>query len=426
MILIAMDRAASVRSIDANGFLHVDVSNISKANVCPYMGREIPDSQALGLDPDKVYYLYREPEELARAAATFNNVPLLSEHLPVVPDDLPEELIIGSTGTDAAFEAPYLRNSLVVWCARHQRAIESEQQRELSCGYRYRADMTPGTTADGLRYDGVMRDIIGNHVALVVEGRAGPDVVVGDTLMQLKSRTALMISGALASHIRPHLSTDVDISPALAGVNGKTFALDGAPRQLASRVYALVKPHLSGDALTEAMLSGALTAVQPAAIAMDEGADPDDKGDKDDDDEDVEINVAEDEAEEDGKQAEDEGETDADKPAMDAATVSRLIAAAEARAEARAARRVVAIEQARADVRPLVGEVVGMDSAERIYRFALEDAGYSAADLKGTPIPTLKAMVGREISARSRPAAAMDSAAVRRANDSFEALYGSK
>lgn len=421
MILLAMDRA-SVRSIDGNGFLHVEVSNISKANVCPYFGREIPNWEALGLEPERIYQLYRDPDELERAAPTFNNVPLLSEHLPVVPEDLPEELIIGSTGTDASFEAPYLRNSLVVWCAQHRDAIDRASKRELSCGYRYRADMTPGTTADGLRYDGVMRDIIGNHVALVVEGRAGPDVVVGDTLMQLKSRTALMISGALASHIRPHLSTDVDISPALAGVNGKTFALDGAPKQLASRVYALVKPHLSGDALTEAVLSGALTAVQPAAIAMDEGAEPDDK----DDDEDIEINVAEDEAEEEEKQAEDEDETDADKPAMDAATVSRLIAAAEARAEARAARRVVAIEQARADVRPLVGEVVGMDSAERIYRFALEDAGYSAADLKGTPIPTLRAMVGREVSAKSRPVAAMDSAAVRRANDTFEALYGSK
>ena len=53
MILLAMDRATSVRSFDADGRLHVARSNISKANVCPYLGREIPDWERLGLDGDK-------------------------------------------------------------------------------------------------------------------------------------------------------------------------------------------------------------------------------------------------------------------------------------------------------------------------------------------------------------------------------------
>ena len=41
--------------------------------------------------------------------------------------------------------------------------------------------MTPGDY-QGEPYDGLMRDIVGNHVALVREGRAGADVVVGDML----------------------------------------------------------------------------------------------------------------------------------------------------------------------------------------------------------------------------------------------------
>ncbi len=45
--------------------------------------------------------------------------------------------------------------------------------------------MTPGTYA-GVRYDGVMRDIAANHVALVRKGRAGPDVVVGDSALPRK------------------------------------------------------------------------------------------------------------------------------------------------------------------------------------------------------------------------------------------------
>lgn len=37
--------------------------------------------------------------------------------------------------------------------------------------------MTPGSF-QGECYDGVMRDMIGDHMALVKEGRAGPEVAV--------------------------------------------------------------------------------------------------------------------------------------------------------------------------------------------------------------------------------------------------------
>ena len=50
-VAVAFDRG-SARSYDAEGRLHVHTTNISKANVCPYIGREIPNSEALGLDPD--------------------------------------------------------------------------------------------------------------------------------------------------------------------------------------------------------------------------------------------------------------------------------------------------------------------------------------------------------------------------------------
>ena len=43
---LAFDRG-SVRQIDKVGRLQVERSNISKANVCGYYGREIPNSEAL-------------------------------------------------------------------------------------------------------------------------------------------------------------------------------------------------------------------------------------------------------------------------------------------------------------------------------------------------------------------------------------------
>jgi uncharacterized protein len=55
--------------------------------------------------------------------------------------------------------------------------IKTGRRRQLSCGYGYTADMTPGEW-QGQRYDGVMRNLIGNHVALTDEGRSGPDCAI--------------------------------------------------------------------------------------------------------------------------------------------------------------------------------------------------------------------------------------------------------
>lgn len=70
-----MDRAASVRSISKDGRLHVDITPISKAMICPYHATEVPRWRELGLDPDRVYQFLPDPDELAKAAASFNNLP---------------------------------------------------------------------------------------------------------------------------------------------------------------------------------------------------------------------------------------------------------------------------------------------------------------------------------------------------------------
>ena len=61
--ILAFDAAITARRIDENGFMHVDACPISKATVNPYLGREIPNWQDLGLNPERVYYGLRDPEE---------------------------------------------------------------------------------------------------------------------------------------------------------------------------------------------------------------------------------------------------------------------------------------------------------------------------------------------------------------------------
>lgn len=176
---LAFDRSPTRRAFDENGFMRVTACHITKETVNPYYGREVPGWQELKLDPEKIYYGYRSGEELEKAVRTFEGLPLLLGHHVESAEDPQKEFRVGSSGNDATWNSPYIDVSLFVTDAEGIRAIEQGKARELSCAYLYEPDFTAGNFG-GQDYDFVMRDIRGNHIALVEEGRAGADVVVAD------------------------------------------------------------------------------------------------------------------------------------------------------------------------------------------------------------------------------------------------------
>ncbi|MBE1237486.1 DUF2213 domain-containing protein [Phaeovibrio sulfidiphilus] len=171
--------AHTARSIDENGFLRIRDCPISKEAVNPYLGEEIPGWEDLGLDPGRVYRVYRPGRELAAAAASFEGLPLLLDHHPDSARHPQKEHRIGSVSGSVRFRAPYLLATLIVTDATAIRAIETGAARELSCAYAFDPVLRGGTFR-GEPYEIVMTNIRGNHVALVAEGRAGPDVHVRD------------------------------------------------------------------------------------------------------------------------------------------------------------------------------------------------------------------------------------------------------
>lgn len=375
---LAFDRA-SVRTFDGNGRLQVKVSNISKANVCPYFGREIPGADKLGLDPEKIYRLWRHPDELKKAVATFNNIPLLSIHTPDFPGDPPREYRVGVTHSNADFDGTYLTNGLSVWDNSAIAGIETEEQEELSSSYQYVADMTPGTTPTGEVYDGIMRDIIGNHVALVETGRAGSDVLVADSLPPELKHMSKRKAAAIRATLKPLLAADADLE---AEVRKALLALDEADKE----------------------------DEKDKKTADDEDDEEDDKKKKTADDEDEEDDsddkkkkTADDEDDEDDEKKDDK----VSKTAMDSAI--RLAADS---ATKKAAQNFRAVREAEQAVRPLIGDVVAMDSADDVYRTALEQSG---VDIKGVHPSAFPSMVKMAISQKenSRPAPlAQDSASI--------------
>lgn len=361
---LAFDRSS--RRTDADGRLHVDRSHISKANVSPYYGREIPGYETLGLDPDKIYKLLRDPVELERGASTFARLPILREHVPVTVDSPQPDLVVGAIGSDISFNDPYLDADLSFWDATAIAGIDTDKVRELSCAYRYVPVMTPGEYK-GEAYDGVMTQIQGNHLALVEIGRAGSDVIVADqnpftfrTSAMKMSKLGKALFAALCA-ASPVLAADSAL-PALVGtasrkdfdkkaVKAKLIALDSEldPQQLDNVIDALLDVEQDPNPM------------QTPKAALDES--PADKvramlaGKVDEDT----INAicsmldtpapapAQDEDDEDMVKKEDM------KTAMDGLRASLRDA-----------------EEAKRDVRPVVGDVIGMDSAEDVYGFALD------------------------------------------------------
>jgi hypothetical protein len=332
--VFAFDKA-SVRTYDADGMMHVALTPISKANICVYYGKEIPDWEKLGLDPDKGYRLLRDPEELRKAVPTFNNKPILNQHIGVSVLDPPKDAIIGSTGESASFDGTYLKNSMVIWDVDSIMGIETERQKENSSSYRWRLDLTPGVY-EGEAYDGVMRDIICNHVAIVPSGRAGPDVFVYDSQpIGLKLMSKIK---SLMTFIRPLLANDEKAE------------------EVEKKVEEIIKdedkdPKKAEDEMTEE---------EKKKLAEDEESEKDKK--------------AEDEAEEDKKEI--EKMANDSKLAMDAA-----IKGVE--------RRFTDLRQAERDVRPIVGELA-CDSAEEVYRTALKQMGCD--DHATLPTATLRSV----------------------------------
>lgn len=181
MIIYDKGRFGSARTVDDNGFLRVETSNITKEQVRPYLGREIPNWQGFGLDENKIYGVYCPASELRKAAHTFDNLPLTRKHITVDIDNVPSKDIVGSLGDNCTFDGTYLTNSLIVYDRSEIKNIQNGRKKELSCGYRYTPVRQSGVF-DGQPYDFIMTDIVGNHVALVKAGRAGHDVAVADEI----------------------------------------------------------------------------------------------------------------------------------------------------------------------------------------------------------------------------------------------------
>lgn len=151
---------------------------ISKAGVYPYLGSEIPGAE----DPNRIYYVYRPAEELAnpQAIESAKLVPFIDEHEVLGIGGMPAERkgIQGTIGEQVYFDDPYLRGNIKIHSSAAQSLIKAGKVELSPC---YGCDWVKGDgTFEGRPYQYTQRNIRFNHLALVEEGRTGPDVAVQD------------------------------------------------------------------------------------------------------------------------------------------------------------------------------------------------------------------------------------------------------
>lgn len=114
-------------------------------------------------------------------------------------------------------------------------------KRELSCGYTCDLDFVPGVTdgiegvPDGLRYDAIQRNIRGNHVAIVMKGRAGPSAA-----LHMDAEDAIMIEELEAAPDQQELFTESKGEPKMAenkvSIDGVDYEVSEQAAQAVTKV----------------------------------------------------------------------------------------------------------------------------------------------------------------------------------------------
>lgn len=232
----------SARIKDANGWFEIAANPLSKVGIFQYLGSSIKAP-----DPNKVYNVYRPASELSspETLASFRLVPWIEDHVMLgegKPGYVPAEQkgVHGVTGENIWFNDAegIMYGNIKAFSSSLQRTINNGKI-DLSLGYVCKYDPTPGVY-NGQPFDYVQRNIRGNHMASVQDGRMGDDVVVQDSLtvtfdakdilMTVKTPSPwLAFQQKKLATMRTALSTKTALTPVMVATMDAEEAEAGSP-----------------------------------------------------------------------------------------------------------------------------------------------------------------------------------------------------
>lgn len=257
----------STRTYTRDGFMRAK-AKIASTGVQVYRAADVGLDQH-GIPGDRVLRLYRPPEAVfdPTSMQSFEGAPVTFKHPPKrqnVDATNWRHLAVGDQygiGRDGDY---LTANIFTIRDAAAVRAVDAGTT-ELSCGYDFDVDLTPGKTPDGQAYDGVMKNIVGNHTAIVDKARGGPGCRVGDEDNEPGARRMALTPrtyGGIPVELEAQVASIVDkaladqaaqITSLTQARDAATSARDAATSQVTSLTEAAAKAKTAHDAaLTEA------------------------------------------------------------------------------------------------------------------------------------------------------------------------------
>jgi len=169
-----------------NGALVVQARAARAGNVQVYRGDEVarPDLAQVRI--------YRDPDEIFRPESlrSFGHKPVTLDHPPeAVTPRTWRGVARGHVGDEVVRDGEFVRIPMLLADSAAIAAVQGGR-REISVGYTCDLDWTPGTAPDGSPYDARQTQVIVDHVAIVAQGRAGPDCRIGDADRRLAEAEA--------------------------------------------------------------------------------------------------------------------------------------------------------------------------------------------------------------------------------------------
>ena len=325
------------KTIDENGFWLVEDNPVSIEGVFPYLGKTIDKR----LEPDRIYQVYRPFKELSNPETlkSFDGIPFIDDHEMIGEGFTPvDKRPAAGVMMNPRAENGTLRADLKIFSEGLKDKIAGGKK-ELSLGYQCTYELRRGVW-NGQPYDAIQRNVRGNHIALVDQGRMGADVRVYDRAITCDSLDITQAITSPANHQKENRPmAEENKNPK----SNETPATDEAvdKRKLIDEIGGILK-----DKVDEEILRTILAKAEKLAYNASEAGKATDED---------EEKKAEDECGKDGC-GKDEDEDDKEKSkSMDAAEVKRIVDEAVKEALAAAAKKSATDS---ADKKP--GKVYGM------------------------------------------------------------------
>ena len=253
----------SVEKLD-NGYLKCDAV-LTRIGVFDYLDKDRSIRRELRL-PDEVFN--------EDSLKSFEDISLTNGHpMEAVTSANSQKYHVGHV-RDVRPDGPYVAGRVTITA---DEAIEAAKKgkNQLSCGYNCDLDLTQGVTdgipgiEDGLRYDAIQRNIRGNHLAIVENGRAG-----NDASLRLDEGDRILVEAEPKQEPKQGSLFPDEAKKMLVELNGESYEMDekaaAAVMGLKAELSKFMESQKMADAANEEKMAEQEAAVDVATEKMDE------------------------------------------------------------------------------------------------------------------------------------------------------------